>query len=113
MCLASQREMSRIRRSSACCSGLMDVCGDEGIVTDGRDAGDRQTDRPGQRGDETGALAGDPGRNEQEHLVDEVCGEKRPGERRAAFEQERLDVLGRKPAELLLERPGQELELGA
>ena len=53
------------------------------------------------------------GRDEEEQLVDEACGEERGRERRAALEQQRLDAFGGERAQLLLERPAAQLELRA
>ena len=52
-------------------------------------------------------------RDEEEQLVDEARLQERPGERRAALEQQRLDALGGERAQLVLERAGAQLELGA
>ena len=52
-------------------------------------------------------------RDEEEQLVDEACFQERPGKRRASLEQQRLDALGGERAQLVLERAGAQLELGA
>ena len=52
-------------------------------------------------------------RDEEQQLVDEPGLEKRACERRAALEQQRLDALGGERAQLVLERAGAQLELGA
>src|SRR6476659_7917360 len=52
-------------------------------------------------------------RDEQQQLVDEAGLEKRRGEGRAAFEQERLDAVRGERLELLLERAAAQLELGS
>src|SRR5262245_5700079 len=109
VCLASQREMSRISRSSARCSGLMDIGGQEDILADGRRA---QVRERGSRG-QSRACARDRRRHEEQHLVDEVFLEERGREGRAAFEQERLHVLLGEPPELFVEGAREELELRA
>ena len=52
-------------------------------------------------------------RDEQEQLVDESRLQERSGQRRASLEQQRLDALRGERAQLLLERAGAQLELGA
>src|SRR4051794_3527456 len=61
--------------------------------------------------DEAAALADGDRRDEEEHLVDEVFGEERRRQGRAAFEQKRLDAIRGERTQLVLERPGAQLEL--
>ena len=72
-------------------------------------------ERPAARGRRAsgGPSPGERRRDEDEQLVDEVGGEERRRERRPALEQQRLHALGGERAQLLLERAGAQLELGA
>src|SRR5690242_14963680 len=88
----------------------MDVAREEYVVTDllGRQAMERQ--RLVELRKERGAGSADRRRDEQEQLVDEVVAEERGRDRRAAFEQDRLDALVGQRAQLLVERARPELE---
>src|SRR3954453_1064355 len=90
---------------------LVDVSGEEHVLVDAPalEAGPRarlgQPPPPGRAG------AGDRRSHEEEHLVHEARFEERRGERRPAFEEERLDALAPELRERLRERPADELQV--
>ena len=92
-------------------SGLMDVGGEEHVLTDGPARQTVQRQRPGELAEEQGPGPGDDRRDEEEQLVDEALLEERGRERGAALEEQGLDSLAAEPEQLLLQRAGQELQL--
>jgi len=70
-----------------------------------------ELERGRQVAEEARAGARDEGRDEEQQLVDETGLEERRRQRRAAFEQERLDALRGERAQLLPERAAAQLEL--
>src|ERR687896_1350776 len=109
----SHLEMTAISWSSvvSVVSGLVDIPAQENIFPNLARFQPRQRDRRRKPLDEPRPRARDRRRHEEHQLVDELGAEERRSERRPAFEEQRLDVLLRKPAQLLLERPAQQLEL--
>src|SRR5688500_16887838 len=105
--------MTPISRSSlvSVVSGLVDIGAQQDIITDRARLQTRQGHRNGQLLDEPRPFAGQLGRHEEADLVDEVGPKERGGQRRPTLEQERLNTLRRKRAQLLLEIARTKLEL--
>jgi hypothetical protein len=79
-------------------SGLVDIARQQNVFADRLCRQARQGDRLRQRSNETRPVSSEAGRDEEHELVDEAGGEKRPGQRRASLEQERLNPVLPQPA---------------
>ena len=69
-----------------------------------------EVERRWEVAEERRAVPAQDGRDEEEQLVDQACGEERRRQRRAALEQQRLDALGGERTQLLFERTAARVE---